>query len=278
MIGQLFNFVFQSTLAKLAIYLIGFLCLRSISERVVRTSTRLPWSQDKRIKVVGYIRSFGWPLFLVFVVLVLANEIHSFAATFSLSVAIIISVKELILCLHGYIILLFNALYRLGDRIEIDKWRGDVININMLTTTIMEIGMNGSGHQRTGRQISFANSMLLIHFVANDSFVDNFSLLTLRIPLKAGDDWASARAILLEISQDECASFMDKARRRAQERAHRQSMNFPTADPQVFLQLDEPHIITLGLRLACPLHLRDRIEQSILTRFLQLFFKKENKS
>ncbi len=269
MIAQLTDFIFASTLAKLALYLIGFVCLRSLAERVVRTSSKLHWPQEKRIKVIGYIRSFGLPGFLVFVVLVLANELHSFAATFSLSVAIVITLKELILCVHGYVLLLFNALYRLGDRIEIDKWRGDVVNINVLTTTIMEVGSRGSGHQRTGRQIGFPNSMLLIHFVANESFVDNFALLTLRIPLKSGADWARARAALLEIAHAECGPFLDKARRRAQERAHRQSVDVPTADPQVFLHLDEPDIITLFLRIACPLHQRDRIEQAILTRFLQ---------
>lgn len=269
MIFQLIDFIFSNSLAKLGLYLVGFICARSLTEKMVRTSSKLNWTQEKRIKVIGYIRSFGLPLFLVFVLFILANELHSLAATFSLSLAIIISLKELILCLHGSIILLFNALYRLGDRIEIDKWRGDVIDITLLTTTIMEVGSRGSGHQRTGRQIGFPNSMLLIHFVANESFVDNFALLTLRISLKASDDWASARSSLLEIAHEECGPFLDKARRRTQEKAHRQSLDVPTADPQVFLHLDEPERISLSLRIACPLHLRARVEQAILTRFLQ---------
>lgn len=272
MLSTLAEFIKQSTFAKATLYIVIIYFLRQITESLVRTSARLHWTQDQRLKVIGYIRSIAFPLLSVIGVIWLGlHELQSVVSIFAASVAFVIALKELILCLHGYLILVTSYVYQLGDRIELQTWRGDVVNINVFTTTLMEVGTSAGGHQRTGRQISFPNSMLLNYGVINESFVDNFALLMLRIPLNAAEDWQRARSLLLDLAADECESFLDKARRRAQEKARRQGIDFPTVDPQVYVQLETPQQIALLLRVACPLHLRDRLEQAILTRFLERF-------
>lgn len=270
--STLVEFISQSTLAKATLYIGIIYFLRQITESIVRTSSRLHWTQDQRLKIVGHIRSIAFPLLVVVGVIWLGlHELQSVVSIFAASVAFVIALKELILCLHGYVILVTSYVYQLGDRIELQTMRGDVVNINVFTTTLMEVGTSAGGHQRTGRQISFPNSLLLNYSVANESFVDNFALLMLRVPMSAAEDWARAKSLLLEIAQDECAPFLEKARRRAGERARRQGIDFPAVDPQVNLQLEGPQLLALVLRVACPLHLRDQIEQSILTRFLKGF-------
>ncbi len=259
-------------IVKVTLYLSALFFLRYVAVEVILTSAKLRWTQEQRLKAIGNIRLVVIPLALVGALLLATNEFKSGAIlVFSGSVAIVLAFKELILCLLGYIILLVSKPYQLGDRIEINTSRGDVVYFNFLTTTLMEVGMQGVGNLRTGRQISFPNSLLLTHLAFNETFVDNFALLNLSIPLSIREDLRAAKTLLLEIAQGQCSAFLDKVHRRAQERSRRNGIESPVVHPQVFIALTSPNELRMTLRVACPMHLRNQIEQTILTGFLEQF-------
>ena len=264
---------FGSTLIKVGTFFGVALFLRHLAIGVIRTSAKLRWTQEQRLKAIGNINQIAFPIFTIIgIFLLAANEFQTAGVVlFSGSVAVVIAFKELIMCFHGYIILIVNKPYQLGDRIEIDAFRGDVMHINVFSTTLIEVGTRNVGHQRTGRQISFPNSLLLTQFAFNETFVDNFALLNLAIPLKGGVDWERAKSILIEAAKERTNSYLDKVHRRAQERSRRHGMEFPAVHPQVFVNIIAPAELRLTLRAACPLHLRNEIEQAIITKFIQQF-------
>lgn len=273
---QLAAALFDHPITKVALYLAGLFFLRYVAVGIILTSAKLRWTQEQRLKAIGNIRLVFIPLALVGTLLLATNEFKSGAIlVFSGSVAIVIAFKELILCLHGYVILLVSKPYQLGDRIEIDHFKGDVIHFNVLTTTLIEVGERGVGHQRTGRQISFPNSHLLAHLAFNETFVDNFALLNIAIPLNIREDLQKAKSLLVEIAQKECSAFLDKVHRRAQERSRRSGIESPAVHPQVFIALQSPEEMRLTLRVACPLHLRNQTEQAIVSTFLDRFSRKK---
>ncbi|MEY2466513.1 MAG: hypothetical protein QOD03_1034 [Verrucomicrobiota bacterium] len=71
----------------------------------------------------------------------------------------------------GWVYILVRAPYRVGDRIEIDDARGDVIDVGYLDTTLWEIGgRHLSGDHPSGRLIKFPNTKVFHTAVYNYSW------------------------------------------------------------------------------------------------------------
>ena len=65
--------------------------------------------------------------------------------------------QELIGSFTGFLNIVTSNLYRIGDRVRIGNVTGDVLDINLLRTTVMEIGEWVQADQYTGRIVSIAN-------------------------------------------------------------------------------------------------------------------------
>ena len=71
----------------------------------------------------------------------------------------------------GWIYILARRPYRVGDRIEIEDFRGDVIDVSYLDTTLWEIGgRHLSTDHPSGRLIKFPNAKVLSNAVINYSW------------------------------------------------------------------------------------------------------------
>lgn len=228
------------------------------------------WTEEQRLKSIGFLRNTIFALLFFGLIYIWGSVLRDFAVSvFAIALACVVATKELILCVHGYLLILRGSFYHLGDRIEINGKRGDVTNITVLSTTLLEVGPMHSGHQRTGRQISFPNSTVLNHFVHNESIFEQFALITISVPLHLHDDWEGARKKLLGHAQDACASYLDAARKKIAQAQRRAGVELPIVDPRVHIDLTGPQNLALQLRLPCPFHLRERIEQRILCAFLR---------
>jgi small-conductance mechanosensitive channel len=161
--------------------------------------------------------------------------------------------------------------YTLGDRIEISGTRGNVIDQNLLATTVLEIGPGHSSSQYTGRAVVFPNSLLLGHPVINETYMKNYVVQVLTIPLTMEDDWQAAEKLLLEIALSECVLFMEEARVHMKQLEGKAWLDAPSVEPRVSLHVPEPGRIDLLLRIPSPAHRTSRLEQAILRRFLLAF-------
>lgn len=241
---------------------------RFFSERYIHEK-HAQWTTEERLKQIGTLRTVFSALLVVGLFYIWAEALKAFAlSVFAIALAFVVATKELILCLHGYILLLRGGFYQLGDRIEVAGARGDVVSINFLATTVLEVGHGHHGHQKTGRQLSFPNSILLSHFVHNESAFENFAMITLSVPLHFTQDWQLAKAFLLESAQRECEPFLEHARKKMKEIQRKRGIDLPSTDPRVNIDLPNHEEIILHLRVPCPLHLRESVEQAILNRFM----------
>jgi small-conductance mechanosensitive channel len=91
-----------------------------------------------------------------------------------------IALKEPLLAIAGRVAILGGGLYSVGDRIEVDKVTGDVIDVGFFYTRMMELGNWIAGDQASGRIVQFSNSKLF-----GDTVVYNYA--ELRLHLGRGD-------------------------------------------------------------------------------------------
>ena len=192
----------------------------------------------------------------------LAFSLVAFAA------AIVIATKELIMGAGGTFLRTSSRSFEIGDRIEINGVRGDVIDTTLFTTTLLEIGPGQVGHQQTGRSITLPNSLFLLQPVVNESYSDAFLLHTFHVPIAGTENWADAERDLLEAILAEQAPFSADARAHFERIAAERGIEPPNLDPRVLLSLETPDRLLLISRLAVPARKKGLVEQAIVRRFL----------
>lgn len=252
------------------LWLTGVLVLRFVIVRAILRREFLS-SESRRRWIVNTRNAL---LFILFVGLVFiwAQEVRSLALSIvAVAVALVIATKELILCVSGAVLRASVRSFSVGDRIEISDVRGDVIDHSLLATTILEIGPGQTSHQYTGRAIVIPNSVFLTAPLINETFTEDFVLHVFSVPLKTDDDWQAAEAALLDAANAECSSFMEAAREHMQKLEKEHGLDPPSMEPRVSLQLPEPGIINLLVRIPVPARRKGRVEQAILRHFLSNF-------
>jgi small-conductance mechanosensitive channel len=104
-----------------------------------------------------------------------------------------------------------SKLYSVGDRIRIGDTKGDVIDISILRTTVLETGNWVSGDLHNGRLARIPNSLALKGPVFNYTQGFRFVWDEIKVTLTPQSDHRLAKTMLLSIAQETVADFMEDA-------------------------------------------------------------------
>jgi small-conductance mechanosensitive channel len=201
-----------------------------------------------------------------------ASEIASVAFSLvAIAVALVIATKELILCFSGAVFRAGTDAYGVGDSIELNGLRGDVIDQNLFGTTILELGPTPGSRQYTGRAVILPNSLLLSHPVASESFMGSYVVHFITISLSVHHDWEKAEEILLRVANAECEPFIQLAKKHMLSLERKHWIDTPSVEPRVTFYLSELGVIKVLLRVPAPTRKKGRVEQAILRQFLREF-------
>ncbi|WP_304639134.1 mechanosensitive ion channel domain-containing protein [Pseudomonas sp.] len=248
------------------ILLITVFLLRGLSARFIRRHVQSP---ELRGKWLVNSRNGFLLLLLLGLVLIWGEELRTLALSIvAIAVAFVVATKELILCFTGSLLKSGSGSFKLGDRIQVKDFRGDVIDQSLLATTILEVGPGKLHHQRTGRIIVIPNALFVSEPVINESFADDFEFHVFSVPFKREDDWPAAQQLLLESAVRHCAPYLEQARRYMSRLGSKRGLTVPSVDPRVTIQVPTPGEIQLLVRVATRPGQRSQLEQSILSEVL----------
>lgn len=249
-----------------ALFAVVVIVVMKLSQRSIR-ATKWP-SPETRRRWMVMSRNVAALTFMLGMVMIWGEELRALAlSVVAIAAAIAIALKELILCFAGGLARSGAGSFTIGDRIEIKGLRGDVIDVNMVTTTLMEIG---PGHQWTGRAVTLPNALFLMEPVVNESFTEPYVLHTFTISLDATGDWRVAERALTQAAQEICGEYIEDARRSLERVGRREGLETPPADTRVNVHLPEPGRVDLTVRMPTPHRNKGRNEQRVLRRYLDL--------
>ena len=247
--------------------LLSLLILRALIVRAISKNPTLSM-EAKRRWVVSARNTMVFVL-LVGLVVIWAHELQAFAVSLvALAAALVLATKELILCWSGAALRVGGKAYSVGDRIQIAGYRGVVLDHDIFTTKLLEIGPGQASHLYTGRVTMFPNSLLLTNALVKENPGQEYGLYLLVIPLRDEEDWREAERHLLDAAKAECSSFMEEAGRHMKLLEQTTLLEAPSPEPRITIQLSETGRIQLVLRFPAPDRGRSRIEQAILRRYL----------
>jgi small-conductance mechanosensitive channel len=111
----------------------------------------------------------------------------------------------------GWVYILIRQPYHVGDRIQVDTFRGDVVEVNYLDTTLWEFsGDYLTNDLPSGRLIRFPNSLVLSSAVFNYSW-EKFPYIWNEIPFHVAyeSDLAFVEKTIKRISTEELADMSE---------------------------------------------------------------------
>ncbi|MEX1188465.1 MAG: mechanosensitive ion channel domain-containing protein, partial [Bacteroidia bacterium] len=112
----------------------------------------------------------GYFLIFILVIIVYSNRLEGLTVAFGVAGAgIAFALKEVIASFAGWLTIMFGGFYKSGDRVQLGGIKGDVMDIGVLRTTIMETGDWVDGDLYNGRIVLIANSFVFKEPVFNYS-------------------------------------------------------------------------------------------------------------
>ena len=167
--GEYIPFMKKLTMSLFLIALI-FLISKIIA-RVIYVQTNIEGDRYNLLRVIRFLA-------IVFSLIVIASflfqNLYAAAVSFGLiSLVIGFALQAPIASFIAWVYLVFRRSYLVGDRIQIKGFRGDVVSISYLDTSILECSGDYLGNDRSsGRIIRFPNSLVLREEVINYSGPD----------------------------------------------------------------------------------------------------------
>ena len=263
---QPFKAEIGASLALLAtVLLLRWVAMRALARSQVPPSVKRYWH--------NHVRATSALLLLGGLMVLWVDELRGLAlSAVAVAAAIVISFKELILCLNGSFVRVVGRAYAVGDRIEVANLRGDVIEVGAFTTRLLEISSRGS--RGTGRLVVVPNSLLLDKPVFNETFAGEYGLYSLHVTVAPGQR-AAAEQHLLAAARAACEGFEEPARRHIEDDAWKLGLGPDSVRPTLSIDSVGPNEIKLMLRFPAPARRSGRVEQAILRRYLDTMAERE---
>lgn len=225
---------------------------------------------DMKRRWLVSVRNATFLLFLMGIMLIWAREIQTVALSMvAIAAALVLATREMILCLLGSLYRTSTNAYSIGDRIEINGLKGQVIDTDLLSTTLIESNQAVAHKGTVGRLVTIPNSLLLSHPAFNESGLGRFVIHTIHVNIRREDDWQKAEAVMLAAAREAITPYSSDMVKHARDFQRRYGLGAPALVPRLRMVLSDHECIGLHLQLPTPINERVTIEQRILRSFLQ---------
>ncbi len=116
------------------------------------------------------------------------------------SAGLAIALKDPVVNFFGWLFIISNRPFDVGDRIQIDEHIGDVVGTGIFEFSVIEVGNWVDADQSTGRLIHIPNGLLFTKPIAN--YTKEFRYLWKEIPvlITFESNWKKAKKILKEVA------------------------------------------------------------------------------
>lgn len=193
----------------------------------------------------------------VAIIIGLWSKVFQHTSTFLglIGAGLAVALREPLLSIAGRIAIFVGHMYTVGDRIEINKMSGDVIDVGFFYTRMMEIGNWIGGDQYSGRIIQFANAQIFGAAVFN--YTRNFAYIwdEIKLPVTYASNVKAATDLLKRVGGEYSREFMEGA----EAEVHKMQRIFmvPTFElqPSVFMKVTD-NWVELTLRYLVDPHKR----------------------
>ena len=210
--GNLENTLFNPTVDKIILVVVGFLIIYLVVRFLQRSTAHRVKEVENRYRMRKSLAFLGYLAAILFAIAILGNQLSGFSVMLGVMAAgIAFALQEVIASVAGWLALTFSSFYRVGDRVQLGGIKGDVIDIGVLRTTLMECGEWIDSDLYSGRIVRIANSFVFKELVFNYSADFHFLWDEISIPIKYGGSRHLALEILQRVANELAGEYAAEA-------------------------------------------------------------------
>jgi len=247
----------------LVIWLVRRFIIQVIHDRFDDSFTRYQWQ-----KTSGYLSV------LLIIVLVGPMWLGAFRDTATyfglLSAGLAIALQSLIVNFAGWLFIMLRHPFQVGDRIEIGEHCGDVLDIRIFQSILMEVGNWVDADQSTGRIIYVPNGNVFSQTIA--SYSQGFHYIWNEIPVLVTfeSNWEKAKQILTKIANERSSHLSKSAHQQVKKASRNYMLYYSNLTPIVYTNVKDSGVM-LTIRYLCEPKYRRDTAQDIWEDILRAF-------
>ena len=219
---------------KLLDFAIGMAVIGIATVLLRRTAEKYIVKSTDRYKVRKFITLAAY---LVAVLLIF--DIYSGRWGVAIGVAsagVALALKDVITSVAGWVGISAGGFYKTGDRIQLAGIRGDVIDVGVFKTTLMEIGQWVKGDLYNGRIVRISNNLVFTETIFNYSADFPFVWDEFTLPVKYGSDLLLAQEILNRVCNEVIETYVTLAKDKWNEVARKYLVEETELEPMVTMR------------------------------------------
>lgn len=225
---ELLYFLLWSAFILFLVWLIRKAIDRTLSDNTMRYRAR------KAVSLGGYV------LIFLLTIMTFTGKLQYFSLTIGLiSAGIAFAMQEVIMSVAGWISIFSSNMYKPGDRIEINGVKGDVIDISITKTTLMEIGAWTNSDNYSGRIVRISNAFVFKGPVFNYSTDFPFVWDEINLPVKYGSDTELAGRIILDAATKTLGDYPDQAKKHWKKMVQKYLIENAVVEPTISMKLTD---------------------------------------
>lgn len=271
-ISKLFNIdeIYIGLILKTIIIIFLILVVEKMGIRIIKRTrdSKKEYNYTKKYKLIIRIT------ILSAIIIVWGKYIKNFLTLISLvSAAFTIAIRDLIFNFFCGIYIKIVKPFVVEDRIEINGYKGDVVNINTMNFEILEVSNVDRTGQSTGIIIHLPNSIIFNYPLKNynKAFKYIWDEITIRIPLDY--DVNKAKKVLYKIvnSNEIIKKIPPKLKKQINNVSNSYRIYYNQYDPIIYTKINEDHI---ELQIRYLIHPKKaRYVESIISSDILLAYK-----
>jgi small-conductance mechanosensitive channel len=201
-----------SLLGKCIAAVVGILIIHTSFRVLEQTLPRRFGPADARYRVRKFVVFSGYLTTLLFLAMLFEDRLGRLS--FALGVigaGVAVALQDVVASIAGAFSIGFSNLYTVGDRVQIGETRGDVIDIGLLRTTLMETGDWVNRDLYSGRLVRIPNSLVLKASVFNYSQGFRFVWDEIKVVFSVTSDCQIAKEMFLRVAQAADGAYLAEA-------------------------------------------------------------------
>lgn len=231
--------------ASSVLVVVVLLSIRIVLVRIAYHNIEDQFIRLRYRRTISYIFFFAALFILLPIWLPSIRSIATFLGIFGAGFLIV--TRDLWVCVVGWAYIMIRRPFVIGDRIQIGNIAGDVIDIRLMETSIMEVSQ-AEGGQFTGRVVFFPNARIFTEIFATTGAKVGHIFQELQVHLDPSSDWQKAAELLEKITARRYETALAAMQ---QQEGDEIDMVSSYREPRVLLQMSGMHVV-LKLQYMAP--------------------------
>ncbi len=271
------SWLFSPVVTKLAFVVIGIVIIAILTRIIRQVLARRISSTDTRYRFRKAVNLIGTLAVLFLITVVFSDRLGNLTVAFGVAGAgIAFALQEIIASIAGWVAVSFGNFYSVGDRVQLGGITGDVIDIGVLRTTLMETGDWVKADLYNGRIVRVANSYVFKEPVYNYSGDFPFLWDEITVPVMYGSDYHLAREILQRSADELLGEIVPEAKRTWQAMLNKYRLEEARIEPMVTLIAND-NWLEFTVRYVTDFKRRRSTKDILFSRILEEFDATEGK-